>query len=916
MSQPAVHRFATVPTIMPPPRSYDAPYFSGRVSDPIEDFLDEYEELANSCGLTERQKVETVTRYISPSLRDFWKSLDSYQAHNWTDLRLTLEEIYDGPSAPTRSCHSEQKLRDFARQSSKFCMNGEEDVLQYYRHFLTLGKPLCNSKHLSTNECNKLFWLGFHPHDRVELYARLIAKHPDQPSSICFDYLDVYKAARAIFSGNYLLDDPWDKPQCFRRNQPECTQEQWLERDERELRDPRRADPKHRIYKHRRSPSPTDYIPRTSHYQRADTYRLPVPAPTHITSFCFQKPVPLPPSAINLPPVPQSPFNPCAQVSENQLPLFNDPSIPNTGSGCGFKHGIDAGLAAQPQNAPVPMQRAPFAHEVPPHLPHSADSHAPSAHIEKVKEAHTVQVIGARKPQEDSLDKEDPFLQVFAAEMKKCKTQASKLPELQARPSIAAITPISSAPVAAVMRAASVPASPSIHIVPAVPAASDSAAPAVAIAPASDMSAVTAAAVPVASVPAVPTMPAASDSAALVVSTAFVSDVSAATAPAVPMASALAVPSVSVSAAPVTSTHTVPTISVASATAAMPALALVTSPAIQRELIGKPQAKATGFEEVASAQTLTITCRPPPPPQPPPQQPLSELHPVAPPQSQQQQHQGGHNHQSRLSCNKSETTGHAARPLQQALAVAVMQPSVLKDPDKPSTPGCREDATTQGVRSVLTPKRSQALIARERDIAVRKAEAAHREAKILAGAPGGVIWTGPARPQPSCLRPTSPPFPRCQLTIRSRGCRRSLVSHHSLFNKSSPPHFQAPQHLYSSSVAASSPPTPSASLAVAPLSTTASPTRMASDSHPADASASPTLDAPVTPTAATTTTATAAVAAVAQARDPHPPQRMQRLWAQTLRMCKVQIGYLLGLTGDGQDFDPPRGVRWAARLRS
>jgi hypothetical protein len=226
MSQPAVHRFATGPTIMPPPRSYDAPYFLGRVSDPIEDFLDEYEELANSCSLTERQKVETVTHYITCSLRDFWKSLDSYRAYNWTDLRLTLEEIYDGPSVPSR--HSEQKLRDFVRQSSKLCMNGEEDVLQYYRHFLALGKPLCNSKRLSTNECNKLFWLGFHPRDRTELYARLIAKHPDQPSSICFDYLDVYKAARAILSGNYLLDfepgDPWDDSG-LRGNRSERTRE-------------------------------------------------------------------------------------------------------------------------------------------------------------------------------------------------------------------------------------------------------------------------------------------------------------------------------------------------------------------------------------------------------------------------------------------------------------------------------------------------------------------------------------------------------------------------------------------------------------------------------------------------------------------------------------------------------------------
>jgi hypothetical protein len=60
-----------------------------------------------------------------------------------------------------------------------------------------------------------------------------------------------------------------------------------------------------------------------------------------------------------------------------------------------------------------------------------------------------------------------------------------------------------------------------------------------------------------------------------------------------------------------------------------------------------------------------------------------------------------------------------------------------------STPG---DPATQGVWSVLTPKRSQALISRERDVAQREAEVARREAEILAGAPGGVIGPGPLAP--------------------------------------------------------------------------------------------------------------------------------------------------------------------------
>jgi len=96
---------------MPPPRSHRAPYFSGRVGDPIEDFLSEYEELASSCGLTSRQKVEIIVCYIPLELRDLWKSLDGYLAGDWQDLRLMLEEIYESTSA--LSHHLEQKLQDF-----------------------------------------------------------------------------------------------------------------------------------------------------------------------------------------------------------------------------------------------------------------------------------------------------------------------------------------------------------------------------------------------------------------------------------------------------------------------------------------------------------------------------------------------------------------------------------------------------------------------------------------------------------------------------------------------------------------------------------------------------------------------------------------------------------------------------------
>jgi hypothetical protein len=71
---------------MPSNRSSHAPYFSGKAHHSIKDFFCEYEGLANACGLSERQKVETVVRYASSSIRDFWQSLDTVAIHLATGL--------------------------------------------------------------------------------------------------------------------------------------------------------------------------------------------------------------------------------------------------------------------------------------------------------------------------------------------------------------------------------------------------------------------------------------------------------------------------------------------------------------------------------------------------------------------------------------------------------------------------------------------------------------------------------------------------------------------------------------------------------------------------------------------------------------------------------------------------------------
>ena len=70
------------PAAMPAPRSNKAPFFGDQSGDTLEVFLREYENLASTHGLTAREKVEQIIRYVSPELCDLWQLLDGYSTRD------------------------------------------------------------------------------------------------------------------------------------------------------------------------------------------------------------------------------------------------------------------------------------------------------------------------------------------------------------------------------------------------------------------------------------------------------------------------------------------------------------------------------------------------------------------------------------------------------------------------------------------------------------------------------------------------------------------------------------------------------------------------------------------------------------------------------------------------------------------
>ncbi|KAI9436503.1 hypothetical protein BJY52DRAFT_1098741, partial [Lactarius psammicola] len=124
-----------------------APRFSGQDDEILSEFLHEYEDLADGNGLSERQKVETVLRYVPRSLQNLWKTLPGYHNARWRQFRDQLEELYPDIKAQTQC--TRQGLTEFVELLAENHICEEKDVLKYYRNFLTISTPLLHDNKIT-----------------------------------------------------------------------------------------------------------------------------------------------------------------------------------------------------------------------------------------------------------------------------------------------------------------------------------------------------------------------------------------------------------------------------------------------------------------------------------------------------------------------------------------------------------------------------------------------------------------------------------------------------------------------------------------------------------------------------------------------------------------------------------------------
>ncbi|KIY50843.1 hypothetical protein FISHEDRAFT_38064 [Fistulina hepatica ATCC 64428] len=108
-------------------------------------------------------------------------------------------------------------------------------------------------------------------------------------------------------------------------------------------------------------------------------------------------------------------------------------------------------------------------------------------------------------------------------------------------------------------------------------------------------------------------------------------------------------------------------------------------------------------------------------------------------------HERHHRNERASSSHRHRTISSTTLLLVLSLILAVLA-VMLSLPSNTLAGSSSTEGNTSGVLSLFTPRRTQALIQREHNVAQREAEIARREAELLAGAPGGVL----PPPPPSC----------------------------------------------------------------------------------------------------------------------------------------------------------------------
>ena len=180
---------------MPVANTARAPLFSGK----MRDVFKEFEQQAESCGLTPAEKCSVIVQYLgNRKTQNLWKNAVGWKDGKWEEFKVAvLDKYLDADKADRLTLHDLERI--VVKQRKKD-IDTIADFFDYHHKFCSIAISLLASKALSTSDHDCYFWEGLHKDAKHSILQCIKNTIKDYNLLKPINMDDVTLAARYIFS--------------------------------------------------------------------------------------------------------------------------------------------------------------------------------------------------------------------------------------------------------------------------------------------------------------------------------------------------------------------------------------------------------------------------------------------------------------------------------------------------------------------------------------------------------------------------------------------------------------------------------------------------------------------------------------------------------------------------------------------
>jgi hypothetical protein len=176
---------------------HSAPKFDSKPAS-LSPFLDEVEQLAESCGLTPKQTIEWAVRYASNDERELWQMQESVGTEDWAQFKKEIFELYSGSTGERKYLIA--NLQTLIEKQVLANIEDSDDFGTYRRTFLTVATYLKKKVCLTDREIIIYFLQGLALAFGEKVQTQLKAENPKHHSDDPYTLSEISTAALFVLS--------------------------------------------------------------------------------------------------------------------------------------------------------------------------------------------------------------------------------------------------------------------------------------------------------------------------------------------------------------------------------------------------------------------------------------------------------------------------------------------------------------------------------------------------------------------------------------------------------------------------------------------------------------------------------------------------------------------------------------------